>query len=173
MISQIVHPLLDQGIQLVVMGIGDQHYHELFQTLAARYPNQVAVFLTFNTETAQRIYAGSDMFLMPSRFEPCGLNQMIAMRYGCVPIVRNVGGLADTVQNYDPASDTGNGFLFNDYDPWQLFAAIMRALTVYRFKDVWRTLQIRGMQADHSWGASARRYVDIYRNALAFHDSGE
>ena len=173
LIAQVVNQLLDQGIQLVVMGIGDQHYHELFQSLAARYPSQVAIFLTFNTELAQRIYAGSDMFLMPSRFEPCGLNQMIAMRYGSVPIVRNVGGLADTVQNYDPASDTGNGFLFNDYDPWQLFAAIMRALTVYRFKDVWRTLQIRGMQADHSWRASARRYVDIYRNALAFHDSGE
>lgn len=173
LLEQIIQPLLVQGVQVVVMGIGDQSYHELFQSFAARYPEQFAVFFTFNTELAQRIYAGSDMFLMPSRFEPCGLNQMVAMRYGCVPIVRNVGGLADTVQNYDLSTNVGNGFLFNDYDPWQFFAAIVRALTVYRFKDVWRTLQQRGMAADHSWGASARRYVDIYRNALAYHRNGE
>ena len=110
MLAQIMQPLLAQGVQFVVLGIGDQHYHELFQNLAARYPEQVAIFLTFNTELAQRIYAGSDMFLMPSRFEPCGLSQLIAMRYGSVPIVRQVGGLADTVQEYDPQSTQGNGF---------------------------------------------------------------
>src|SRR3989441_333325 len=117
-----------QGIQFVVLGIGDQHYHEMFQNLAARYPEQVAIFLTFNIELAQRIYAGSDMFLMPSRFEPCGLGQLIAMRYGSVPIVRAVGGLADTVQEYDPRTGEGNGFTFTNYDPWELFAAIVRAL---------------------------------------------
>src|SRR5436305_298161 len=100
-LAQIIQPLLAQGIQLVVLGIGDQHYHEMFKNLAARYPEQVAIFLTFNTELAQSIYAGSDMFLMPSRFEPCGLGQLIAMRYGSVPIVRSVGGLADTVHEYD------------------------------------------------------------------------
>lgn len=173
LLAQIIEPLLVQGVQMVIMGIGDQSYHEALQSLAARYPEQFAVFFTFNTELAQRIYAGSDMFLMPSRFEPCGLNQMIAMRYGSVPIVRNVGGLTDTVQNYDPVANTGSGFLFDDYDPWQFFAAVIRALTVYRFKDTWRTLQQRGMLADHSWGASARRYVDVYRNALAYHHNGE
>ncbi|HLG61440.1 MAG TPA: glycogen synthase GlgA [Ktedonosporobacter sp.] len=173
LLSQVIQPLITQGIQFVVLGIGDQHYHELFQNLAARYPEQVAIFLTFNAELAQRIYAGSDMFLMPSRFEPCGLSQLIAMRYGCVPIVRSVGGLADTVQEYDPHTNTGNGFAFSNYDPWELFAAIVRALTVFRFEDAWRTLQVRGMEADHSWHASALRYVEVYRNALAFHKSGK
>src|SRR5216684_2546094 len=173
LLGQIIHPLLAQGVQFVLLGIGDQHYHEMFQSLAARYPEQVAIFLTFNTELAQRIYAGSDMFLMPSRFEPCGLGQLIAMRYGSVPIVRAVGGLADTVQEYDPRTGEGNGFAFTNYDPWELFAAIVRALELYRFKDIWRTLQQRGMAADHSWHASAMRYVDVYRNAIAFHKSGK
>lgn len=173
LLSQIVQPLLSQGVQLIVLGIGDQHYHELFQSLAARHPEQVSIFLTFNTELARRIYAGSDMFLMPSRFEPCGLSQMIAMRYGSVPVVRSVGGLADTVQEYRPHTGEGNGFVFTNYDAWELFAAIVRALEVYRFKDVWRTLQQRGMAADHSWHASAVRYVDVYRNAIAFHRSGK
>lgn len=173
LLAQIFQPLLAQGIQFVVLGIGDQHYHEMFQNLAARYPEQVAIFLTFNTELAQRIYAGSDMFLMPSRFEPCGLGQLIAMRYGSVPIVRAVGGLADTVQEYEPRTGEGNGFCFANYDPWELFAAIVRALELYRFTDIWRTLQRRGMAADHSWAASARRYVEVYRNALEFHDNGK
>lgn len=173
LLGQIIHPLLAQGVQFVVLGIGDQHYHELFQSLAARYPEQVANFLTFNTELAQRIYAGSDMFLMPSRFEPCGLGQMIAMRYGSVPIVRAVGGLADTVQEYDPRTGEGNGFTFTSYDPWEFFAAVVRALELFRFKDIWCTLQKHGMAADHSWQASAMRYVEVYRKALAFHKSGK
>ncbi len=173
LIAQIIQPLLAQGIQFVVLGIGDQHYHEMFQNLAARYPEQVAIFLTFNSELAQIIYAGSDMFLMPSRFEPCGLGQLIAMRYGSVPIVHSVGGLADTVQEYDPRTGEGNGFTFPNYDPWELFAAIVRALELYRFKEIWHTLQRRGMSADHSWQASAARYVEVYRNALAFHKSGK
>ena len=172
LIAQIAQPLLAQGIQLVVLGIGDTHYHEMFQDLAARYPEQVANFLTFNTELAQAIYAGSDMFLMPSRFEPCGLGQLIAMRYGSVPIVRSVGGLADTVQEYDPRTGEGNGFAFSKYDPWEFFAAIVRALELFRIKGIWRTLQRRGMVADHSWRASAIRYIEVYRNALEFHRSG-
>lgn len=173
LLTQIIHPLLSQGIQFVVLGIGDQHYHEVFQNLAARYPDQVAIFLTFNTELARSIYAGSDMFLMPSRFEPCGQSQMIAMRYGSVPIVRSVGGLADTVPEYNPTTGEGYGFVFNNYDPWELFAAIIRGLTVYRFKDTWRMLQERGMVVDHSWHVSALRYVEVYRNALKFHESGK
>src|SRR5260370_31353828 len=109
------------------------------------------MLLPFNTEQARRIYAGSDLCLMPSRFEPCGLSQLIAMRYGCVPIVRSVGGLADTVQEFNPRTGEGNGFAFTNYDPWELFAAIVRALEVYRFKDTWRTLHQHGMEADHSW----------------------
>ncbi len=169
LLAQIIQPLLAQGIQFVLLGVGDQHYHEMFENLAARYPDQVAIFLTFNTELARRIYAGSDMFLMPSRFEPCGTSQMIAMRYGCVPVVRRVGGLANTVQEYNPGTDEGNGFLFNNYDPWEFFAAIVRALELFRFKDPWSVIQQHGMAADHSWHVSALRYVEIYRKAIAFH----
>ena len=172
LLGQIVQPLFAQGVQFVVMGVGDQHYQEMFQNLAVRYPEQVASFLTFNTEMAQGMYAGSDMFLMPSKWEPCGLGQLIAMRYGSVPIVRSVGGLADTVQEYDPRTGEGNGFTFEHYDPWEFFAAIVRALELYRFQDIWQTLQRRCMAADHSWQASAMRYVEVYRNAIAFHKSG-
>lgn len=171
LMEQIAQPLLSQGVQVVVLGIGDQQYHELFQTLTARYPEQVAIFLTFNSDLAQAIYAGCDMFLMPSRFEPCGLGQLIAMRYGSVPIVRSVGGLANTVEEYDPHTGSGNGFTFTNYDPWEFLAAIGRATELYHFNDAWRVLQQRCMAADHSWQASARRYVEIYHLAKAFHQS--
>jgi starch synthase len=158
-------PLLDQNIQLVVMGIGDQHYHEMFQRLAMHYPRQVAIRFTFNTELSHRIIAGSDMLLMPSRFEPCGLTQMLAMRYGSIPIVRQTGGLADTVQEFDPMLNTGNGFCFPRYDAFQFFAAVVRALEVYRFTESWSDLMQRAMLADNSWDASAEQYVALYRRA--------
>src|SRR2546429_9805564 len=110
---------------------------------------------------------------MPSGVELCGPGQLIAMGYGSVPIVRAVGGLADTVQEYHPRSGEGNGFVFTNYDPWELFAAIVRALELYRFTDIWRTLQQRGMAADHSWHASTMKYIEVYRNAIAFHKSGK
>jgi len=171
LLGAIIQPLMEQNVQLVLLGTGDQHYHEMFQNLAARYPRQVSVSLTFNAELAQRIYAGCDIFLMPSRFEPCGLGQMLAMRYGAIPVVRSTGGLADTVHEYDPVTDRGEGFSFASYDPWALFAAIVRALEVYRFKDVWRRLMERDMAADHSWKASAEQYVAAYHQALAYHKS--
>jgi starch synthase len=168
LIDQIVDPLLrNHDVQIAVMGTGDQRYHDQLNTLRARYPKQVAVFLTFNHPTAQKIYAGSDMYLMPSRFEPCGLGQMIALRYGSIPIVRETGGLADTVRNFDPTTGEGNGFSFQPYDSMALYAAIIRALENYRYRNTWQQLIIRAMSADHSWAASARRYVDIYRRAIA------
>ncbi|MGH2507849.1 MAG: glycogen synthase [Ktedonobacteraceae bacterium] len=169
LIAQIIQPLLAQGVQIVVLGIGDQHYHELFQSLATCVPEQVAIFLTFNADLAQAIYAGCDMFLMPSRFEPCGLGQLIAMRYGGVPVVRSVGGLANTVEEYNPHTGSGNGFTFRNYDPGEFLAALGRAIELYHFKDAWRVLQQRCMAADHSWQASARRYVEVYHQARVFH----
>jgi starch synthase len=165
LLDQVAIPLLEQSIQLVVAGTGDQHYHRLFQQLAERYPRQVAVNLTFSTEISQPIYAGSDMLLMPSRFEPCGLTQMLAMRYGCIPIVHRTGGLADTVHELDPARNAGNGFVFSSYDPFHLFAAVTRALEAYKFQDAWQELMQRAMLADYSWDASAERYVALYRRA--------
>src|SRR5437667_10344773 len=166
MLAQIMQPLLAQGVQFVVLGIGDQHYHELFQNLAARYPEQVAIFLTFNTELAQRIHAGSDLFLMPSRLEPCGLGQLISLRYGTVPIVRSTGGLADTVTDYQAATSRGTGFVFREYRSVALALTLGRALETYRQADRWRELQLQGMQQDVSWAGSAGKYVDVYEDAV-------
>ena len=170
--DQVAIPLIEQGVQLVVSGTGDQHYHSMFQRLAARYPQQVSIHLTFSVEMSQKMYAGSDMLLMPSRFEPCGLTQMLAMRYGSIPIVHCTGGLADTVQEFDPTHDTGNGFSFPRYDPFHLFAAVMRALEVYQFPQVWQGLMQRAMLADYSWDASAEQYVALYRRAQELKRNG-
>jgi starch synthase len=166
-LGEAVDHILDLGVQLVLMGTGDQHYHDLFGHMVQQYPRQVSIFLTFNAALAQRIYAGSDMFLMPSRFEPCGTGQMIAMHYGSVPIVRATGGLADTVQDYDPRTGQGTGFVFKPYDRWALFAAIVRAVETFKHREVWRQIQLRGMNTDFSWNQSARRYIDLYRRAVA------
>jgi len=166
-LGDVIDHLLDLDLQFVLLGTGDPHYHEMFSRIAQAYPGKAAIFLTFNAELAQKIYAGTDMFLMPSRFEPCGLGQLIAMHYGSVPIVRATGGLADTVQDFDPRTGEGNGFSFVPYDRWALFATIVRALENYKYKDTWRQLQVRGMTADFSWNTSARKYVDLYYRALA------
>jgi len=168
LLSQMIEPLLaNTPAQFALLGTGEQKYHDLFGGLAKRYPQRLAVFLTFNAPLAQRIYAGSDTFLMPSRFEPCGLGQMIAMRYGSVPVVRSTGGLADTVADYDPLTDQGNGFAFDAYEPMALYTAIVRAQETYRHTEIWRRLMLRGMMADFSWDTSARKYVDLYQRALA------
>ena len=160
--------LMEMDLQFVLLGTGEERYHRIFANVAGKYQGQAAVFLKFDPALARRIYAGSDAFLMPSRFEPCGLGQMISMRYGSVPIVRSTGGLADTVQDYDPATGQGNGFAFSDYNEEALLAAVKRAVETYRHKDTWRTLMERGMRADFSWRASARKYVELYQKALEF-----
>ena len=159
--------ILDLGVQFVLMGTGDQHYHDLFSRMVQQYPHQAAIFLTFNAALARRIYAGGDMFLMPSRVEPCGTGQLEAMHYGSVPIVRATGGLADTVQDYDPTTGQGTGFVFQPYDRWALFAAIVRAIETFRHRDLWRQIQVSGMRADFSWERSALKYVDLYQRAIA------
>ena len=154
--------------EFVLLGTGEQHYHDFFIELSSRYPEQAGIFLTFNASLSRRIYAGSDLFLMPSRFEPCGLGQMIAMRYGSVPVVRAVGGLADTVSDYDPTSGEGTGFVFETYNAMALYTTLVRAVETYRHRDIWRGLQIRCMQQDFSWETSARKYVELYERASAF-----
>lgn len=154
-------------VQFVLLGTGEQHYHDVLRAIAKRYPQNMGLFLTFNAPLAQRIYAGTDMFLMPSRFEPCGLGQMIAMRYGSVPIVRATGGLADTVKDYNPITGEGTGFVFERYDRWALFATIVRALERYKNPQEWRRIQLQGMKVDFSWETSARKYEDLYYKALA------
>ena len=167
-LAEAIEQMMDLDLQFVLLGTGDERYHNTFANVAGKYQGQAAVFLKFDGALARRIYAGSDAFLMPSRFEPCGLGQLISMRYGSVPIVRSTGGLADTVEDYDSATGRGNGFAFSDYSEEALFTAVERALETYRRKDTWRTLMERGMRADFSWGASARKYVELYQKALEF-----
>jgi starch synthase len=170
LITPIIEAVLQHlGAQFVLLGTGEQRYHDFYAKLTERYPGQAGIFLTFNASLARRIYAGSDLFLMPSRFEPCGLGQMIAMRYGSVPVVRAVGGLADTVRDYDATTGEGTGFVFEAYDQMALYTALVRAVETYRHRDTWRQLQIRCMGQDFSWETSARKYVQLYEQAQAFH----
>jgi starch synthase len=169
LITPIVEAMLQYaGVQFVLLGTGEQRYHDFFIDLSTRYPEQAGIFLTFNASLARRIYAGSDLFLMPSRFEPCGLGQMIAMRYGSVPVVRAIGGLADTVSDYDPTSGEGTGFVFETYNEMALYTTLVRAVETFRHRDIWRKLQIRCMRQDFSWETSARKYVELYERAIAF-----
>ena len=154
--------LLDKGGQLVVLGTGDPAYEQRWRELAEKMKGRLALTLGFDAALAQRIYAGSDMFLMPSRFEPCGLGQLISLRYGTIPVVRAVGGLANTVRDVD-ANARGNGFSFTKYEAAAFADAIERALHRYRAGgQPWLALRTRAMREDHSWTASARRYVEMY-----------
>ncbi|MCL5962288.1 MAG: glycogen synthase, partial [Chloroflexi bacterium] len=171
LIAAAIDPIIQElGAQFVLLGTGEAKYHRLFEELAHRYPSQAAVYLTFDADLAQKIYAGSDMFLMPSRFEPCGLGQLISLRYGTVPIVRETGGLADTVNNYNPRTGHGNGFTFKHYHRDALLTAVARACENFKHRDAWKELMRKGMSEDYSWGASAGKYVDLYRQAIKFHE---
>jgi starch synthase len=149
-----------------LLGNGESRYEELLTWLAARHPDRVAAKVGFDERLAHHIEAGADAFLMPSRFEPCGLNQMYSLRYGTVPIVRATGGLEDTVADYDPATGRGTGFKFQDYTPAALVHAVERAVELYRNQPAWSKVQQAGMRQDHSWDVSAREYVKVYRSAI-------
>ncbi|MBO8128724.1 MAG: glycogen synthase GlgA [Peptococcaceae bacterium] len=167
LVAEIADELMHLSLQLVILGTGDPYYHQLFSGMKKRYPDKIGLQLKFNPVLAQRIYAGSDMFLMPSRFEPCGLGQLIALRYGSIPIVRETGGLADTITEYDPVSRQGNGFVFREYSGRALYSAIARALKVYRDEpDSWKHLVKNAMEMDFSWARSAVEYLQLYRNAI-------
>ena len=150
----------------VMLGSGDAAYEDLWRGLAKKYPHRVSATIGFDERLAHLIEAGADVFLMPSRFEPCGLNQMYSLRYGTVPVVRATGGLDDTVQDFDPATGSGTGFKFREYVPSALSHALERALAMYRKPAVWRQIQQSGMSLDFSWDASAREYVKVYRTLL-------
>ena len=161
--------LLAREAQFVVLGTGEPQYHEMFERIQAHHPDSMRAFLKLDDVLARRIYAGADMFLMPSAVEPCGSGQMIAMHYGCVPVVRATGGLADTVADYTARRGRGTGFTFTDYTPEACQNALARALRVYHDKKAWRRVQQRGMAVDFSWSASAHEYVKLYRRAIEVH----
>jgi len=156
-----------RDLQLAVLGTGDRRLEDALRALVARRPDRIAARLAFQEDLAHRTQAGSDMLLMPSRYEPCGLNQIYALRYGTVPIVRATGGLDDTVEDFDPALMSGTGFKFGPYEPAALLAAIDRARGWYGRPQQWRQLMANGMKADFSWRRSALEYADLYRSLAA------
>jgi len=158
--------ILGMGAQVVLLGTGEKRYEEPLGGIARESSSFVAA-LKYDEVLAHKIYAGSDFFLMPSRFEPCGLGQIISLRYGTVPIVRATGGLADTVADVTANPKSGNGYAFREYGSEGLLDATRRAVESYRQKRGWRTLQRQGMGSDRSWTASAKAYEDLYRHALA------
>jgi starch synthase len=167
LIEEVAEDLMALDIQIVLLGTGDEKYHKLFSELHKKYPKKIAALLEFNNEMAHLIEAGSDMFLMPSRYEPCGLNQLYSLRYGTIPIVRKTGGLADTIENANPSKGTGNGFVFTRYDAREMLNTIKFACEVYRDKNVWEIMMLRGMRQDFSWDASAKKYIELYGKAMA------
>ena len=167
LVEQAMPALLQFGVQVVVIGTGDRRYEDMFRRYAAERPGQVAAAIGFDAPLAQRIYAGADMLWMPSRYEPGGLAQLIALRYGTIPVVRATGGLADTIKDYDPVTPEGNGFTFAAYDPWQFYAAVVRAAETYRHPSLWSSLVKRAMTEDVSWSRSAQRYVQLFHAAIA------
>ncbi|MBD2462957.1 glycogen synthase GlgA [Oscillatoria sp. FACHB-1407] len=152
--------------QFVVLGSGDRYYETQLWQLSSRFPGRIAAYFLQSDGLARRIYAGCDAFLMPSRFEPCGISQMLSMRYGCIPIVRRTGGLVDTVQHHDPATGTGTGYCFDRYEPLDLYTGIVRAWEGFHYKPEWQALQKRGMATDFGWHNSAKEYVKVYHHIL-------
>jgi starch synthase len=165
LIAQIMDRLAREEMIMVVLGSGDKLYEEMFQRLQKQFPNKIAAKVAFDNALAHKVEAGADMFLMPSRYEPCGLNQIYSLKYGTVPIVRATGGLDDTIEPWDARTGKGTGFKFHDYTGEALLATVKQALLAYQDPSSWQTLMRNGMGRDFSWGASAREYGKVYERA--------
>jgi starch synthase len=166
LMAKSVDQLFKLNIQMIILGTGDQIYHDLLADWQKKYPDKLKVYLTFNDALAHRIEAGSDMFLMPSRYEPCGLNQMYSLKYGTVPVVRRTGGLADTVKDYNQSTRSGTGFVFDAYTTEAMIGAIKRAIAIYPKKRLWNGLIKTGMETDFSWAVAARKYEQLFASLL-------
>ncbi|MFH0853508.1 MAG: glycogen synthase [bacterium] len=166
LVQKLAPVLMKMQLQLVVVGSGHREYVSFFKKLARKYPKRVGFYSPFTEELGSLVYAGSDMFLMPSRYEPCGVSQMISLRYGSVPIVRETGGLSDTITNFNPKTHKGIGFVFSSYTKEGLLIAITRALETYKYQRTWEHLTWRAMKTSYSWEVPAKKYVLLYRLAL-------
>jgi starch synthase len=165
-LAEALPEIMAMGMRMIILGTGEEKYHVILADAARRYPDQMRLLLRYDDTLAKSIYAGCDMFLMPSRYEPCGLGQMIALRYGTVPIVRKTGGLTDTVRDYNRKTGRGTGFVFDDYSAGALVECLRRARSLYRDPGKWKRLIQAGMKQDFSWERSAKEYVKVYRKAL-------
>ncbi len=162
LIAEIVEKLMGMDLYIVALGTGEPQYEDLFKVMAAKYPDKFLVKVAYDNTVAHLIEAGSDMFLMPSRYEPCGLNQIYSLKYGTVPVVRATGGLDDTIEAFN--GKTGTGFKFSEYSPDALLGALQQAVETYRQPKAWRQLMLNGMRQDFSWAASAKQYIKIYQS---------
>lgn len=162
LLQEIADDFFAENLQMVLLGTGEKTYHQFFIELEKHYPDKLRVYLTFDESLAHFIEAGADVFLMPSRFEPCGLNQMYSLKYGTVPLVRKVGGLADTVIDYDVETGEGTGFVFEEYSPEALLTTVKRAVNLYPKRRAWTKLMKAGMRQDFSWERSARKYLQLF-----------
>jgi starch synthase len=172
LISQIADRLAREEVIVVALGSGDKEYEDLFRRLNKQFPQKFAVKVAYDNALAHKIEAGADMFLMPSRYEPCGLNQIYSLKYGTVPIVRATGGLDDTIENFDVNTGKGTGFKFHEYSGEALLETVRRAVEVYQDQKAWTQLMKNGMLKDFSWTASAREYVKVYERAQTLRAAG-
>ena len=164
MVAAIADELAQRDVAVVAIGTGEPIYEQFLRGWAFRHPANVSVQIRYDEAVSHKIEAGSDLFLMPSHYEPCGLNQIYSLKYGTVPVVRATGGLDDTIEEWDPKGGTGTGFKFYGYDPKDLLAEIDRALEDFKDKEAWRRLMLNGMARDYSWGGPAREYAALYED---------
>lgn len=165
LLLQEMENLMQFDVQLILVGTGDPRFEEQFQVFGQKYPDKTSIQIAFDVNLAQKVYAGVDMFLMPSAFEPCGLSQMISMRYGTLPIVHEIGGLKDTVQPYNPITNEGTGFGFTIFEPFYLMNALKQAIKLYQeHQDIWRKMMIAAMSRDFSWTGSSQQYLNLYKS---------
>jgi len=164
-----INELMILNAQWIILGSGEEKYETMFRTLSNNLPQKVGVYTGYSSELSHLVEAGADMFLMPSRYEPCGLNQIYSLKYGTVPIVRKTGGLADTVHDWDELHsyklDTGTGFSFNDHTGYALINGVERAINCFSVKNIWEKIQSNGMKKDYSWKRSAEQYIELYKLA--------
>lgn len=163
LVKRVFHEIVSHDLQFIILGTGDNEFEEFFRHMESIYPEKVRAYIGFNEELAHQIYAGSDLFLMPSKFEPCGLGQLISLQYGTIPIVRETGGLNDTITAYNEIEQTGNGFSFKAFNAHDMLFTVERALRFYGQKELWMELMKTAMSEDNSWFQSAQKYHEIYQ----------